>query len=96
MSTDVAELQAVRVYQGSKILTYSGQGAMLFTPAQLRSLTGVSYSVERYTVLCCNGDPKQVIGFNDIFPIMDVDGVIAQCEKTLTGLHRVNWVVIVR
>ena len=95
LEADVAALDSVRVYRGSKILAYSGQGAILFTPAQLRSLTGVSYSVERYTVLCCNGDPKQAAGFHEIFSVMDTDGVIAQCDEMLTGNHRVNWTVVV-
>lgn len=93
--TDIAALGTVRVYQGSKILSYSGQGAILFTPAQLRSLTGVTYSLDRYTVLCCNGDSEQYAGYSNIFAVMNRSGVIAQCDKALTGKHRVNWTVIV-
>lgn len=83
------------MYQGSKILAYTGQGALLFTAAQLRSLTGVTYSTNRYTVLCCNGDSSQYAGYSDIFAVMNDGGVIAQCDKALSGNHRVNWAVIV-
>ena len=93
--TDISALGTVRVYRGSKILSYSDQGAILFTPDQLRSLTGVSYSIERYTVLCCNGDSSQYAGYSNIFAVMNNGGVIAQCDKALTGNHRVNWTVIV-
>lgn len=93
--TDIAALGTVRVYQGSKILSYSDQGAILFTALQLSSLTGVSYSIERYTVLCCNGDSSQYAGYSNIFAVMNNGGVIAQCDKALTGNHRVNWTVIV-
>ena len=92
---DISALGTVRVYRGSKILSYSDQGAILFTPDQLRSLTGVSYSIERYTVLCCNGDSSQYAGYSNIFAVMNNGGVIAQCDKTLTGNHRVNWMAIV-
>ena len=92
---DIASLGTVRVYRGSKILAYSDQGAILFTPAQLRSLTGVTYSIERYTVLCCNGDSTQYAGYSNIFAVMNSGGVVAQCDKALTGNHRVNWTVIV-
>ena len=92
---DIASLGTVRVYRGSKILSYSDQGAILFTPAQLRSLTGVTYSTVRYTVLCCNGDSTQYAGYSNIFAVMNSGGVVAQCDKALTGNHRVNWTVIV-
>lgn len=95
IGADVDDLKAVRVYQGSKILAYAGQGALLFTAAQLRSLTGVTYSTDRYTVLCCNGDSSQYAGYSDIFAVMNDGGVIAQCDKALSGNHRVNWAVIV-
>ena len=92
---DIASLGTVRVYRGSKIISYSGQGAKLFTSAQLRSLTGVPYSIDRYTVLCCNGDSEQYAGYSNIFAVMNNSGVIAQCDRALTGNHRVNWAVIV-